>query len=99
MKSSVIVITEDGSTDGTDVVAKCLEGMHSRVIHFHSAQKLERGLALKLAWNKLDGDIYAFVDCDLATDMKYFPSNYLIFTFFFISFLLEYMNLVFLSRL
>jgi glycosyltransferase involved in cell wall biosynthesis len=68
-----IVIAEDGSTDGTDVVAKCLEGMYSRVIHFHSAQKLGRGLALKRAWNKLDGDIYAFVDCDLATDMKYFP--------------------------
>lgn len=68
-----VVIAEDGSTDGTDVVAKCLEGMHSGVIHFHSAQKLGRGLALKRAWNKLDGDIYAFVDCDLATDMKYFP--------------------------
>jgi len=68
-----VVIAEDGSTDGTDVVAKCLEGMHSRVIHLHSAQKLGRGLALKRAWNKLDGDIYVFVDCDLATDMKYFP--------------------------
>lgn len=68
-----VVIAEDGSTDGTDVVAKCLEGMHSRVIHFHSAQKLGRGLALKRAWSKVDGDIYAFVDCDLATDMKYFP--------------------------
>lgn len=68
-----IVIAEDGSTDGTDVVAKSLEGMHSRVIHFHSPQKLGRGLALKRAWNKLDGDIYAFVDCDLATDMKHFP--------------------------
>jgi len=67
-----VIIAEDGSTDGTDVVAKCLEGMHSRVIHFHSAQKLGRGLALKRAWSKVDGDIYAFVDCDLATDMKYF---------------------------
>ncbi len=68
-----IVIAEDGSTDGTDSVAKCLEGMYSSVIHLHSAQKLGRGLALKRAWNKLDGDIYVFVDCDLATDMKYFP--------------------------
>jgi glycosyltransferase involved in cell wall biosynthesis len=68
-----VVIAEDGSTDGTDVVAKSLEGMYSRVIHLHSAQKLGRGLALKSAWSKLDGDIYAFVDCDLATDMKYFP--------------------------
>jgi glycosyltransferase involved in cell wall biosynthesis len=68
-----VVIAEDGSTDGTDIVAESLESMHSHVIHFHSGQKLGRGLALKRAWNKLDADIYAFVDCDLATDMKYFP--------------------------
>ena len=68
-----VVIAEDGSTDGTDILAEGLESMHPKVIHFHSAQKLGRGLALKHAWNKLDADIYAFVDCDLATDMKYFP--------------------------
>jgi len=68
-----IVIAEDGSTDGTDIVAKSLEGMYPNVIHLHSPRKLGRGLALKRAWNKIDGDIYAFVDCDLATDMKYFP--------------------------
>ena len=68
-----IVIAEDGSTDGTDVVAKCLEGANSKVIHFHSAQKLGRGLALKRAWNKVDGDIYVFIDADLATNMKYYP--------------------------
>ncbi len=68
-----IVIAEDGSTDGTDVVAKCLEGANSHVIHFHSAQKLGRGLALKRAWNKIEGDIYVFIDADLATNMKYYP--------------------------
>ena len=67
-----IVIAEDGSTDGTDIIAESLENMHPFVIHFHSAKKLGRGLALKRAWKKLDADIYAFVDCDLATDMKYF---------------------------
>jgi glycosyltransferase involved in cell wall biosynthesis len=68
-----IIIAEDGSTDGTDAVAKSLEGMYPNVIHLHSPRKLGRGLALKRAWNKIDGDIYAFVDADLATDMKYFP--------------------------
>ena len=68
-----IIIAEDGSTDGTDVIAQSLEGMHPNVIHLHSPQKLGRGLALKQAWNKIDGDIYVFVDADLATDMKYFP--------------------------
>jgi len=68
-----IVIAEDGSTDGTDIVAKCLEDTYSKVIHFHSAQKLGRGLALKHAWNKVEGDIYVFIDADLATNMKYYP--------------------------
>jgi glycosyltransferase involved in cell wall biosynthesis len=68
-----IVIAEDGSTDGTDLIAQSLEGMYPNVIHFHYSKKLGRGLALKRAWKKLDGDIYAFIDADLATDMKYFP--------------------------
>ena len=68
-----IVIAEDGSTDGTDIVAKCLEGTYSNVIYFHSAQRLGRGLALKRAWNKVEGDIYVFIDADLATNMKYYP--------------------------
>lgn len=74
-----IVIAEDGSTDGTDAVAKRLESSHSDVIHFHSAKKLGRGLALKRAWNKVEGDIYVFVDADLATDMKYYSQliNYI----------------------
>jgi len=68
-----IVIAEDGSTDGTDTVAKRLEDMHSKIIYFHSAKKLGRGLALKRAWNKVEGDIYVFIDADLATSMKYYP--------------------------
>jgi glycosyltransferase involved in cell wall biosynthesis len=68
-----IVIAEDGSTDGTDVLAQKLTEMYPYVIHFHYPDKLGRGLALKRAWSKVDGDIYAFIDADLATDMKYFP--------------------------
>ncbi|MFA5364431.1 MAG: glycosyltransferase [Candidatus Bathyarchaeia archaeon] len=68
-----IVIAEDGSTDGTDILAKTMEETYPNVIHFHYPNKLGRGLALKRAWRKVDGDIYAFIDADLATDMKYFP--------------------------
>jgi glycosyltransferase involved in cell wall biosynthesis len=68
-----IVIAEDGSTDGTDVIAQELEQMHTQVIHLHSQQKLGKGLALTRAFNKVEGDIYAFIDCDLATSMKFFP--------------------------
>ena len=68
-----IVIAEDGSTDGTDIIAQELEHMYTQVTHLHSPQKLGKGLALKRAFNKVEGDIYAFIDCDLATNMKFFP--------------------------
>ena len=69
-----IVIAEDGSTDGTDIIAQELEKKYKEVIHLHSPQKLGKGLALKRAFNKIEGDVYAFIDCDLATDMKFFPN-------------------------
>ena len=68
-----IIIAEDGSTDGTDIIAQELERMYTQVTHLHSPQKLGKGLALKRAFNKVEGDIYAFIDCDLATNMKFFP--------------------------
>lgn len=68
-----IVIAEDGSTDGTNVIAQELEKTHPQVIHLHSPTKLGKGLALTRAFNKVEGDIYCFVDCDLATSMKFFP--------------------------
>jgi len=68
-----IVIAEDGSTDGTDLIAQELERMYTQVIHLHSPQKLGKGLALRRAFSKVEGDIYAFMDCDIATSMKFFP--------------------------
>ncbi|MHC3128911.1 MAG: glycosyltransferase [Candidatus Bathyarchaeota archaeon] len=68
-----ILIAEDGSTDGTDIIAQELERMYTQVTHIHSPQKLGKGLALKQAFNTVEGDIYAFIDCDLATNMKFFP--------------------------
>ena len=68
-----ILIAEDGSTDGTDIIAQELERMYTQVTHLHSPQKLGKGLALKQAFNKVEGDIYAFIDCDLATNMNFFP--------------------------
>jgi len=69
----VIVIAEDGSVDGTDAIAQRLAKGNPRIIHIHSDKKLGRGLALKNAWKKVNGNAYIYVDCDLATDMKYYP--------------------------
>lgn len=68
----LIVIAEDGSTDGTRTIIQNIKAMDSRIICFTSAKKLGRGMALKRAWSKVDGDIYLFIDADLATDMKYY---------------------------
>ncbi|MBT8171972.1 glycosyltransferase [Candidatus Bathyarchaeota archaeon] len=68
-----IIIAEDGSTDGTDRIAQELDNLHSNVTHLHSSRQLGKGLALKRAFNKVEAEIYAFIDCDLATSMKFFP--------------------------
>lgn len=69
----VIVIAEDGSTDGSDAIAERLARGNPRIIHIHADKKLGRGLALKKAWKKVRGSVYVYLDCDLATDMKYYP--------------------------
>ncbi len=69
----VVLIAEDGSMDGSDKIAQELAARDPRIIHVHSDRKLGRGLALKKAWKEVDADIYVYVDCDLATDMSYFP--------------------------
>ena len=68
-----IIIAEDGSTVGTDQIAQELDQLHPKVLHLHSSRQLGKGLALKRAFNKIDAEIYAFIDCDLATNMKFFP--------------------------
>jgi glycosyltransferase AglD len=68
-----VVIAEDGSTDGSDAIARRLAKSNSRIIHVHADGKLGRGLALKNAWKQVNGDIYLFIDCDLATDMRSYP--------------------------
>ncbi|MGB9778447.1 MAG: glycosyltransferase [Candidatus Bathyarchaeales archaeon] len=69
----IIVIAEDGSTDGSDIIAQRLAKENPHIIHIHADTKLGRGLALKNAWKKVNGSVYVYLDCDLATDMKYYP--------------------------
>jgi glycosyltransferase involved in cell wall biosynthesis len=69
----VIVIAEDGSTDGSDAISRRLASQESSVLLIHADKKLGRGRALMNAWSQVDGEIYAYVDCDLATDMRFYP--------------------------
>lgn len=68
-----IIIAEDGSTDGTRNLTKMIKSMDSRITLYTSSRKLGRGMALKRAWSEIDGDIYLFIDADLATDMEFYP--------------------------
>jgi glycosyltransferase involved in cell wall biosynthesis len=69
----IIVIAEDGSTDGSAELAGKLASSDPSIIHVHDDRKLGRGRALMNAWAIFDGEVYAYVDCDLATDMSFFP--------------------------
>ncbi|MEM3627450.1 MAG: glycosyltransferase family 2 protein [Candidatus Bathyarchaeia archaeon] len=70
-RSYEVIIAEDGSTDGTDKIASELSMRYPKVRHIHSDRRLGRGLALKNAFNNSRGEILAFMDVDLATDIKH----------------------------
>ena len=69
----LIVIAEDGSTDGSAELAGALASSDPSIVHIHDERKLGRGRALMNAWERFDAEIYAYIDCDLATDMRFFP--------------------------
>jgi glycosyltransferase AglD len=65
-----IIIAEDGSSDGTDTVAKDLAAKHLEVHHIHSDQRLGRGKALNVAFKESHGSILVYMDVDLASDIS-----------------------------
>lgn len=66
-----IIIAEDGSRDGTDRIASGLAGKYPYVKHLHSDERLGRGRALTRAFKMARGDVLAYIDVDLATDMSH----------------------------
>lgn len=68
----LIVIAEDGSSDSSASLSHELASSDPSIVHVHADQKLGRGRALMNAWNMFDAEIYAYIDCDLATDMIHF---------------------------
>ncbi|MBE0521436.1 MAG: glycosyltransferase family 2 protein [Candidatus Methanoperedenaceae archaeon] len=68
-----IIIAEDGSTDGTDRIGEALAQKFDFVVHLHSDKRQGRGRALNRAFSVSKGEILAYIDVDLATDMKHLP--------------------------
>ncbi|MCL2477345.1 dolichyl-phosphate beta-glucosyltransferase [Candidatus Bathycorpusculum sp.] len=66
-----IIIAEDGSTDGTAECAEELTQKYPCVRHIHRPQRLGRGMALNNAFAQSRGEVLAYMDLDLATDLKY----------------------------
>ncbi len=66
-----IVIAEDGSTDGTAERAEELAQKLSYVKHLHREKRQGRGTALNNAFKQCRGEVFAYMDLDLSTDLKY----------------------------
>jgi len=72
-RSYEIIIAEDGSTDGTDIIAARLAKTNPRVKLLHSKPRLGKGKAIKRALRAARGDVIVYLDTDLATSLEYLP--------------------------
>ena len=68
-----IIVTEDGSTDGTENVVATLSRSNPELRLMHSPVRLGKGKAIKKALASAKGDIIFFMDVDLSTNLKYLP--------------------------
>jgi len=66
-KEFTLVIAEDGS-DSSETVNKLME-KYSNIMYFQHDERRGRGKALREAWKKVEGEVYLFMDVDLATDL------------------------------
>jgi glycosyltransferase involved in cell wall biosynthesis len=70
-----VVVADNGSTDSTALIARRLAEESSRV-RFVQVPERGVGLALKTSWGASTADIVGYMDLDLATDLKHFPTAY-----------------------
>jgi hypothetical protein len=66
-----VIVAEDGCDDRTPELAEAMAAADERVRHVHSDDRLGRGGALEHAFAAADGDVLAYFDTDLATDMRH----------------------------
>jgi len=66
-----LIISEDGSIDGTDKVAHELSNEDSAVKHLHNAIRLGRGKAVQRAFEAAESDIVIYTDVDLSADLQH----------------------------
>jgi glycosyltransferase AglD len=66
-----IIVAEDGCKDLTPEIADRLADRDRRIRHFHSDERLGRGRALEAAFRASSGEVLAYCDIDLATDVAH----------------------------
>ena len=66
-----IIVTEDGSTDGSEKILANLSQRNPKLLLLHSDTRLGKGKAIKKALASAKGDIIVFMDVDLSTSLKY----------------------------
>jgi glycosyltransferase involved in cell wall biosynthesis len=67
-----VVIVDNGSTDGTDRVARQLTEQFSDV-RFVQLPQRGRGRALRHAWTQSEADVMCYTDVDLSTELPALP--------------------------
>ncbi len=66
-----IIIAEDGSKDGTAERSEELSQKYKYVQHVHRDERMGRGAALNNAFRQAAGEVFVYMDLDLATDLTY----------------------------
>ena len=69
-----VVVVDNGSTDGTDRVARRLAEQHADV-RFVQLPQRGRGRALRHAWTQSDADVMCYTDVDLSTELPALPPH------------------------
>ena len=66
-----IVISDNGSTDKTEIISEELAKFYSGRLRYSRVDKRGVGLALKTSWAKSTADVVGYMDLDLATDISH----------------------------
>jgi glycosyltransferase involved in cell wall biosynthesis len=68
-----VVIVDNGSTDGTDEVARKLVRQFPDDVRFLQLRERGRGRALRYAWAQSQASVVAYTDVDLSTELAALP--------------------------
>ena len=73
VNSYEIIIAEDGSKDGTNIVARELSKNNPHIMLSHSEERIGKGGAITKAFKISSGEIIIFMDVDISTSLDFLP--------------------------